>query len=152
VVKSPSLRLGVLTRRIDLPRRPHQCRLEQNRCCQGADKRQGKQLSVSGFFPINKFSSAPLLMEAARVAQTRSGGDDVKKRLMVVPDVHVTRLVTDQRNGKTVVTAVLLQQFGAEVASIGVPATGPRCTCTSTTVPKGSAERWSTMRVTRGIL
>ena len=41
------------------------------------------------------------LMEAARVAQTRSGGDDVKKRLMVVPDVHVTRLVTAQRNGTT---------------------------------------------------
>jgi hypothetical protein len=67
---------------------------------------------LPGLFPINKFSSAPLLMEAARVAQTRSGGDDVKKRLMVVPDVHVTRLVTEQRNGKTVVAAVLLQQLG----------------------------------------
>ena len=65
---------------------------------------------LPGFFPINKFSSAPLLMEAARVAQTRSAGDDVKKRLMIVPSAHVTRLVTTPSNGTTVVTAVLLKQ------------------------------------------
>lgn len=78
---------------------------------------------LPGFFPVNKFSSAPLLMEAARVAQVRSGGDDVKKRLMIVPDVHVTRLVTGQRNGATVVTQVLLKQFGEE-QSISVPEDG----------------------------
>ena len=78
---------------------------------------------LPGFFPINKFSSAPLQMEAARVAQVRSGGDDVKKRLMVVPDVHVTRLVTAQRNGATVVTEVLLKQFGVE-HSVPVPEDG----------------------------
>src|SRR5204863_413074 len=55
--------------------------------------------------------------------QTRSNGDDVKKRLMVVPDVHVTRLVTGQRNGATVVTAVLLKQFGVE-QSVPVPDDG----------------------------
>jgi len=76
-----------------------------------------------GFFPLNKFSSAPLLMEASRVAQTRSNGDDVKKRLMIVPDVHVTRLVTTQRNGTTYVTAVLLKQFGVEQA-VPVPDDG----------------------------
>src|ERR1051325_1913005 len=69
-----------------------------------------------GFFPLNKFSSAPLLMEASRVAQTQSNGDDVKKRLMIVPDAHVTRLVTTQRNGTTFVTAVLLKQAGIEQA------------------------------------
>jgi len=78
---------------------------------------------LPGFFAVNKFSAAPLLMEAARVAQTRSAGDDVKKRLMVVPDVHVTRLVTGQRNGATVVTAVLLKQFGVE-QSVPVPEDG----------------------------
>jgi choline dehydrogenase-like flavoprotein len=83
---------------------------------------QGKP-PLPGYFPINKFSSTPLLMEAARVAQTRSGGDDVKKRLMVVPDVHVTRLVTTQRNGTTVVSAVLLKQFGVE-HSVPVPDDG----------------------------
>lgn len=78
---------------------------------------------LPGFFPINKFSAAPLLMEAARTAQTRSGGDDVKKRLMIVPDVHVTRLVTAQRNGATVVTAVLLKHLGVEQA-VPVPDDG----------------------------
>ncbi|HYO15088.1 MAG TPA: family 16 glycoside hydrolase [Thermoanaerobaculia bacterium] len=48
----------------------------------------------AGCFPSNKFSALPLLMKAARVAYMESNGDDVKKRLMVVPDVHVTRLVT----------------------------------------------------------
>ena len=49
----------------------------------------------AGFFPLNKFSSLPLLMETSRAAQFESGGDDTRKRLMVVPDCHVTRLVTD---------------------------------------------------------
>jgi choline dehydrogenase-like flavoprotein len=49
----------------------------------------------SGFFPFNKFSSLPLLLEASRAAQFESGGDDTRKRLMVVPDCHVIRLVTD---------------------------------------------------------
>jgi hypothetical protein len=49
----------------------------------------------AGFFPFNKFSSLPLLMEASRAAQFESGGDDTRKRLMVVPDCHVKRLITD---------------------------------------------------------
>ena len=73
--------------------------------------------ALPGTFPINKFSSVPLLMEASRVAQVRSGGDDVKKRLMIVSDVHVTRLVTAQKNGNTVVTEVLLRQFDPSVNS-----------------------------------
>ncbi|MFZ5862017.1 MAG: family 16 glycoside hydrolase [Nitrospirota bacterium] len=50
--------------------------------------------SRSGFFPFNKFSSIPLLMKAAREAYAESGGDDSKKRLMIVPNCHITRLVT----------------------------------------------------------
>lgn len=49
----------------------------------------------AGFFPFNKFSSVPLVIEIARAAQFESGGDDTRKRLMAVPDCHVTRLVTD---------------------------------------------------------
>jgi hypothetical protein len=45
--------------------------------------------SLSGFFPFNKFSSVPTLMKAARIAYTESGGDDIKKRLMIVPHCHV---------------------------------------------------------------
>lgn len=49
----------------------------------------------SGFFPFNKFSSVPLLIRTARLAQQESQGDDAKKRLMIVPNCHVTRLVTE---------------------------------------------------------
>jgi hypothetical protein len=51
----------------------------------------------AGFFPLNKFSTVPLLIKAARGAYKDSGGDDVHKRVMAVPRCHVTRLgvVTD---------------------------------------------------------
>ena len=49
----------------------------------------------AGFFPFNKFSSAPLIIEIAQAAQGESGGNDGLKRLMVVPDCHVMRLITD---------------------------------------------------------
>jgi choline dehydrogenase-like flavoprotein len=48
----------------------------------------------SGFFPFNKFSDLPLLIRAARTSYAESNGDDVKRRLMVVPNCHVTRLGT----------------------------------------------------------
>lgn len=48
-----------------------------------------------GLFPFNKFSSAPLLIRAARAAFSESGGDDFKKRLMIVPRCHVIRLQTE---------------------------------------------------------
>jgi choline dehydrogenase-like flavoprotein len=47
----------------------------------------------SGFYPFNKFSTAPLLMKAARAAQNEANNDDVKKRLMVVPNCHVKKLI-----------------------------------------------------------
>ena len=49
----------------------------------------------AGFFPFNKFSALPLLMHAARLAQAESGGDDTKKRLMVVPNCHILQFVTE---------------------------------------------------------
>jgi choline dehydrogenase-like flavoprotein len=53
-----------------------------------------ESVADAGRFPINKFSSVPLLIKAARQAQTDSGGDDVQKRLMVVPFCHVNKLQT----------------------------------------------------------
>jgi len=50
----------------------------------------------SGFFPFNKFSSVPIMTEASRAAQAEAGGDDVKKRLMIVPNCHAKRLITMQ--------------------------------------------------------
>ena len=52
-----------------------------------------------GFFALNKFSSVPLIIRAARAAWVESGGDDIKKRLMVVPNCHVTRLETSISQG-----------------------------------------------------
>ncbi len=54
-----------------------------------------------GFFPTNKFSSVPLLAAAARDADGRSGGDDNNKRLMIVPNCHVTRLDTEMITSAT---------------------------------------------------
>lgn len=48
-----------------------------------------------GFFPFNKFSALPLLIRATRQAWAESGNDDARRRLMVVPNCHVTRLAVD---------------------------------------------------------
>lgn len=65
----------------------------------------------AGFFPINKFSTVPLLIKAARTAYNEAPNDDVPKRLMVVPRCHVTRLnvVTDP-DGQRRVDAVLTER------------------------------------------
>lgn len=57
-----------------------------------------------GFFPKNKFSAVPLLMKAARAAQTETNNDDFKKRLMVVPRCHVKKLVLTGGRVSTVET------------------------------------------------
>jgi choline dehydrogenase-like flavoprotein len=57
----------------------------------------------AGFFPLNKFSTVPLVMKASRVAYSDSAGDDVRKRLMVVPRCHVSRLsVVNDAGGRRV--------------------------------------------------
>ncbi len=66
--------------------------------------------SLSGFFPFNKFSTVPILMKAVRQAYAEAGGDDVKKRLMVVPDCHVTRLATGRTPGGLNVLAIETNQ------------------------------------------
>ncbi|HEX8166228.1 MAG TPA: family 16 glycoside hydrolase [Beijerinckiaceae bacterium] len=60
----------------------------------------------SGFFPLNKFSSAPLIMRATRQAWLESENDDAKKRVMLVPNCHVTRLETVITQGAGEVVAV----------------------------------------------
>ena len=59
-----------------------------------------------GSSSIETFSSMPLLAEAARQAQVESGGDDRLKRVMVVPNCHVTRLETEVEEGVGRVVAV----------------------------------------------
>jgi hypothetical protein len=60
----------------------------------------------AGFFPFNKFSTVPLLIKAAREAAAESGSDDVKKRLMIVPNCHVNRLITVKEGGELRVAGV----------------------------------------------
>lgn len=67
--------------------------------------------TVPGLFPINKFSSVPLVFKAARSASFESTQgmafpDDVKKRLMIVPNCHVIRLETVVENGMGRVTGI----------------------------------------------
>lgn len=55
--------------------------------------------TLPGLFPFNKFSAVPLLIRAARIAATETGGvgaeADARKRLMVVTGCHVLDLVTE---------------------------------------------------------
>jgi choline dehydrogenase-like flavoprotein len=80
----------------------------------------------SGFFPFNKFSSVPIMAEASRAAQFESGGDDVKKRLMIVPDCHVKRLITAQNGDEWRVVsldtnqgAILVPDGGKVIIALG---------------------------------
>jgi choline dehydrogenase-like flavoprotein len=64
----------------------------------------------AGFFPFNKFSTVPLITQAARDAAGQSGFDDVKKRLMVVPRCHVIRLTAVPDVGGQRVTEVITER------------------------------------------
>ena len=50
----------------------------------------------AGFFPFNEFSTLPLLLDAARRAQSDAQGIDSDKRLMIVPGCHVIMLHLDR--------------------------------------------------------
>lgn len=70
----------------------------------------------AGFFPLNKFSSIPLLMKAARLAYAEFPGDDVRKRVMIVPRTHVTRLAFVDDNGQKRVVSVDTERGSVPVA------------------------------------
>jgi choline dehydrogenase-like flavoprotein len=55
----------------------------------------------AGFFPLNKFSTVPLLMKAARTAYGDANGDDARKEFMIVPNTHVHRVRTAQTGPQT---------------------------------------------------
>jgi Alpha amylase, catalytic domain len=48
----------------------------------------------AGFFPLNKFSTVPLMMKAARKASSDFDGDDARKDFMILPDTHVLTIRT----------------------------------------------------------
>ena len=75
--------------------------------------------SRAGSFPLNKFNTVQLLIRASRVAQFEAqaaapfdlGASDAKKRLMIVDNIYVTRLI---RSGGTI-TRVETNQGGIDV-------------------------------------
>jgi choline dehydrogenase-like flavoprotein len=50
----------------------------------------------AGFFPLNKFSTVPMLAKASRTAFFDSGGNDARKEFMILPDTHVLSIRTTQ--------------------------------------------------------
>ncbi|RWP58619.1 family 16 glycoside hydrolase [Mesorhizobium sp.] len=50
----------------------------------------------SGFFPFNKFSTLPILLQAVRDSEEETPTNDWARRLMVLPRCHVRRLHLDQ--------------------------------------------------------
>lgn len=72
----------------------------------------------AGFFPFNKFSSVPLLMAAARDAAGRSGGDDNRKRLMVVPNCHVIGMDTETVTTATGATLLRVEGLRTNVGYV----------------------------------
>jgi len=74
----------------------------------------------AGFFPFNKFSATPLLMGAARASWFEAGGDDRKRRLMVVPHCHVKRMATARQNGGWRVAAIETNQGDLPVPPSGI--------------------------------
>ena len=59
------------------------------------------------------------MTEATRAAQAEAGGDDVKKRLMIVPNCHVTRLLSVPEGNGWRVAAV-----DTNLGTIGLPTQG----------------------------
>jgi choline dehydrogenase-like flavoprotein len=74
-----------------------------------------------GFFPFNKFSAIPLVIQAARVTSGEADGTgpeaDARKRLIIVPSCHVQELITQtQPDGWVHVTGVrAIDRTGASV-------------------------------------
>src|SRR6185295_18244801 len=50
----------------------------------------------AGFFPMNKFSTVPLLMKASRTASSDSNGNDAKKEFMILTDTHALSVRREQ--------------------------------------------------------
>ena len=75
----------------------------------------------AGFFPMNKFSTVPLLMKAARIAAGDSNGDDAKKEFMIIGDTHVLSLrKTQTASGAWRITGVDTSNGFIELAPGGV--------------------------------
>jgi len=75
----------------------------------------------AGFFPLNKFSTVPLLMKAARTAAIEFPGNDADKDFMVLPGTHVTRVaVTKTAAGTWRVSGIDTSRGFIDLAPAGI--------------------------------
>jgi len=75
----------------------------------------------AGFFPLNKFSTVPLLMKAARTAYGDAGGDDARKEFMILPNTHAhTVRAVPTATGTWRITGVETSNGFIELAPNGV--------------------------------
>ena len=75
----------------------------------------------AGFFPLNKFSTVPLLIKAARTAFFDASGNDANKEFVIVPGTHALSLRTTQTAaGSWRVTGVDTSNGFIELAPGGV--------------------------------
>ncbi len=75
----------------------------------------------AGFFPLNKFSTVPLLMKAARAAFFDAQGNDAQKEFMILLDTHVLSMrTTTTASGTWRVTAVDTSNGPIDLAPGGV--------------------------------
>lgn len=80
----------------------------------------------SGFFPLNKFSSVPSLMAAARDAYRQSNNNNNAKRLMVVPHCHVLRLDTEAEMTATGAAVLRVRGIETNMGYVPVPNDGTK--------------------------
>ena len=74
----------------------------------------------AGFFPLNKFSTVPLMMKAARTAAT-DGVSDGNKDFMVLPDTHVLSLSKERTSaGNWRITGVDTNRGRIDLAPGGI--------------------------------
>jgi choline dehydrogenase-like flavoprotein len=75
----------------------------------------------AGFFPLNKFSTVPLVMKAARTAYYDVNGDDARKEFMLLPNTHARYVaVAPTTTGTWRVTGVETSNGFIELAPNGV--------------------------------
>lgn len=74
----------------------------------------------AGFFPFNKFSAVPVLMKAVRASIQEADNDNVRRRLMIVPNCHVMRLNTQPSGGAIKVTGIQTNLGTVSLADDGV--------------------------------
>jgi hypothetical protein len=101
--------------------------------------------TLPGLFPFNKFSAVPVLVRAARIAQSETGGigveADARKRLMVVTGCHVLDLLTETQDDNWVrVTGVRVQDRDGKVRVVSLAPPRPDGTQSAVVIALGTIE------------